>query len=261
MRGREKEEKSNIVKSVMKALLIMEELDRAGKLSLGELSARLHMDKATVHRLVNTMKEAGYINQNPVSKEYTNSLKLLAMGSRAMQENGVEQTARPYVKELAEQTSETVNLGIMAGHEVIYIDKLESTFTIKVGLDIGTSVPCYCSGLGKIMLACTEQEKLLKILNSVTFEAYTDQTITNKEQLLQELAVSRQRGYSLDNEEYVVGLICFGAPILNYHGEPAAAISISCPQYRYDEKRHKLLYAELVMDAARKISAQLGYKA
>lgn len=260
MSEHESDEKSNSVKSVIKAFLIIEELDKAGELSIGDLSERLSMDKATVHRLINTIKDAGYVNQNLDNKKYFNSMKLLAMGNRVMEKTGIKHISRPFVAELAEKTGETINLGVRAGNQIIYIDKLESSSTIKVGLGIGTSVPSYCTGLGKAMLAFTPDKEVKDVLESILFEKFTDHTITEKDLFLKELEKIKGNGYSVDDEEYVVGLICIAAPIFDYHGKPIAAISVSCPKYRYNEERHLLLHSGLVMEAARKISKKLGYK-
>lgn len=253
-------EKSNNVKSILKAYLIMEELDIAGELSLGDLSKRLSMDKATVHRIINTIKDAGYINQNIDNKKYYNSLKLLAMGNRAMEKTGVKHIARPYIEELAEKTGETINLGVIVDSNVIYIDKIESNSTIKVGLGIGTTVPSYCSGLGKVMLAFMPEPELEVILKNITYEKFTENTINNEENFLKALSIVKDKGFSFDDEEYVIGLICFGAPIFDYHGSPIAAISVSCPKYRYEESKHFEMYSTLAIDSAKKISRQLGYQ-
>jgi DNA-binding IclR family transcriptional regulator len=254
------DEKSNNVKSVRKALLIMEELDKSGELSIGDLSERMCMDKATVHRLINTIKDAGYVNQNPDNKRYSNSLKLLAMGNRVMEKSGVKHIARPYVEELAGKTGETINLGILVGNKIIYVDKLESSSTIKVGLGIGVSVPSYCSGLGKAILAYTPEPERMEIINSITFEKFTDHSIVDSMLFMKELEKIRQNGYSVDDEEYVDGLICFGAPIFDFHGKPIAAISVSCPKYRYDEEKHLYFYTGLAAEAAKRISNRMGYK-
>ncbi|MEL7655030.1 MAG: IclR family transcriptional regulator [Bacillota bacterium] len=260
MMSHDKDDSSNNVKSVMKAFLIMEELDKAGELSIGDLSERLHMDKATVHRLINTIKEAGYVNQNLDNKKYSISLKLLAMGNRVMDKTGVKHISRPFVEELAEKTGETINLGVRLGNKIIYVDKLESSSTIKVGLGIGTSVPSYCSGLGKVILAFTPDHELQDILDSISFEKFTDRSITEKSELMKEFKQIRERGYSIDDEEYVIGLVCIAAPIFDYHGNPVAAISVSSPKYRYNANEHLNLYSSLVMDAAHRISQKLGYK-
>lgn len=253
-------EKSNSVKSVMKAFQIMEELDKSGELGIGDLSERLLMDKATVHRLVNTIKDAGYINQNPYNKKYSNSLKLLAMGNRAMGKSGLRQIARPYMEELSEKTGETINLGICIDNKIVYLDKMESSSTIKVDLGIGVSVPIFCSGMGKAILAFTPEEEREEILNSITFEKFTEHSIVDRSLLMKELEKIRLVGYSVDDEEYIEGLVCFGAPVFDYRGRPIAAVSICCPKFRYDREKHLQLYTGLVADTARRISVMMGYK-
>lgn len=114
-----KEEKSNQVKSVKKALLILEELSLAGELSVKELSARLSIDKATVHRLISTLRSCGYLNQNKSNRNYVNSMKIFAMGTKVMETTGLKQAARPFVEQLAQKTGETVNLSARAGSDVI----------------------------------------------------------------------------------------------------------------------------------------------
>ena len=260
MLNHKKSDNPNNVKSVIKAFLIMEELDKAGELSIGELSERLRMDKATVHRLINTIKNAGYVNQNLDSKKYSNSLKLLAMGNRVMDETGIKHISSPFLAELAERTGETINLGVRVGNKIIYADKRESSSTIKVGLGIGTDAPSYCSGLGKAILAFTPNDELQEVLESISFEKYTDSTITDMALLKEELKIIREQGYSIDDEEYVIGLICIAAPIFDYHGNPTAAISVSSPKYRFNIDQHLEFYSELVVEAAYNISKKLGYK-
>ena len=261
MPDRESKEKTGGVKSITKAFLLMEELDKAGELSIGELSERLSMDKATVHRLVNTIKDSGFINQNLDTKKYANSLKLLAMGNRVMEKLGIKHIARPIIEDLAQKAGETINLGVLVDNKIMYIDKLECTSTIKVGLGVGTTVPCYCSGLGKAILAFTSEPALSNLLDTVRFETFTDSTIADRDAFLRDLSLTKERGYSLDDEEYVVGLICIGAPVFDFHGNPVAAVTVSCPKYRYDKDRHLSLFSTLAMNAARNISLKLGYKA
>ncbi|MBR0596719.1 IclR family transcriptional regulator [Sinanaerobacter chloroacetimidivorans] len=252
-------DKSNDVKSIRKAFLIMEELDMAGELSLGDLSERLSMDKATVHRLVTTMKNAGYINQNKENKKYSNSLKLLAMGNRVMEKTGLKHIARPYIEDLAEKSGETINLSVRVGSNVIYIDKIESNSTIKVGITVGTSVPGYCTGMGKAVLAFLPEDELKELMKPVSYEKFTRHTAENYEELQEKLQKVREDGYSMDDEEYVDGLISFGAPIFDYHGNPIGAISVSCPKYRFEESTHLTAYSRFVVETANKISKQLGY--
>jgi IclR family KDG regulon transcriptional repressor len=254
-------EKSNTVKSVLKAFAIIEELDKAGELSIGELSKRLSMDKSTVHRLINTIKEAGYVNQNEENRKYSNSLKLFAIGNKVVKSTGIKKIARPYLECLADKSGETINLGVRVGAKIIYVDKIESSSTIRAGLEIGMTVPTYCSGLGKAILAFTPEETLNEVLDEINiFKKYTKKTIENRADFLKELEVVRKNGYSIDDEEYVDGLICFGVPVFDYHGNPVAAVSISFPKYRYDELKHREMHSKLLLETSNEISKQLGYK-
>lgn len=260
MLSRATEANSNHVKSILKAFLIMEELDKAGELSIGDLSERLSMDKATIHRLVNTIKDAGYVNQNADNKKYSNNLKLLAMGIKVMERVAIKQISYPYMKILSEQSRETVDLGIFIDNQIIYIDRIEPSFTMKAGPGIGSSLPVCCTALGKAILAFLPVKEMKEVLKKITLEKYTENTLVEQQLLEQSLQTIRKLGYSVDNEEYTEGLICFGAPIINYHGIPVAAIGISCPKYRYNERKHFKQFSELVIDAAKNISKQLDYK-
>lgn len=247
------------VKSVIKAFLILEELDLGGELSLAELSSRLSMDKATVYRLLNTIKEAGYINRNEETKKYSNSLKLQAMGNRVEEQVSIKNIAKPYLDYLSDETNETVNLGIYKDGRVVYIDKVESRSKIKVDLGVGTSIPAYCSALGKAVLSQMNMIRVESIIDQIHFEKFTESTIDNKPDFKRELLKAREDGYAVDNEEYMEGLMCFASAILDFHGNPIAAISLALPCYRYDEIRDLKKYSDAVMKIAGKISAQIGY--
>jgi len=173
---------------------------------------------------------------------------------------GLRRQAQPFLEELAEQTHETVNLAILDGKHVLYIDKIESPETIKVDLNIGKRLPSYCTGLGKAMLAQMSEKKVKQLFKEETLTAYTPNTITSIEDLLAELSKIKRQGYSIDNEEYVKGLVCIAAPVKDYRGETVAAMSIAIPEYRYKTAKHNIDYIYLVKKAACGFSRQLGYK-
>lgn len=253
-------DKPNHVKSVLKAFMILETLDRQTEMSIGEISDVLDMDKGTIHRLINTVKDAGYITQNPDNKKYANSLKLFAMGSNVVEKTGVKQIARPFVEMLAKETKETVNLGLRIGENIVYIDKIESNSTIKVGIDIGVSIPDYCTGMGKAVIAFLTMKERDELFSNYTFQSFTKNTAMDRKTLEERLAVIREDGYSTDDEEFVDGLISFGAPIFDYHEKPVAAISVSCPKYRYKVNHDRNFFSAKVVGVALEISKQLGYR-
>lgn len=249
----------NTVKSIIKAFAIIETLDQEGSLSIGELSKILSMDKATVHRLINTIKDLGYVIQNLETKKYSNSIKLFEIGQNVISKTGLFEAARPYIERLAEQTEESINLGIVRDNKIVYVDKKEGKSAIKVSIKVGTSIPMHCTGMGKAVLSHMSENERERIIDQIEYKRYAKNTSLDKETLLRRLDKSRKLGYSIDNEEYVDDLISFGAPIFNYKGDPIAAISISFPKSRYDETDHGALYPRLVVDAAANISKQMGY--
>ena len=251
---------SNHVKSVLKAFQIIEELDRFGELSIGEISQALSMDKTTVHRLINTIKEAGYIVQNPCNRKYSNSIKIFTIGTRIIERTGLKEIARPYLETIGEQTKETINLSMHSGNDIVYVDKIESDSAIKVGIKIGTALPMYCTGMGKAILAFLPDENVNEIIGNTSFCRRTSNTVSWKEALLEQLEAVRKNGYAKDAEEYVDGLISFAAPIFDYRNSPVAAISISMPKMRYNETEQREFYVNLVKDTAGALSKELGHK-
>ncbi len=248
----------NSVKSILKAFAIIETLNEAGPLSISELSQALQMDKGTVHRLINTVRQAGYVIQNPETKKYANSIKLFEIGQKVVTRTGLYDLARPHIEALAQATGESINLGIVKDNEIIYIDKKEGMSTIKVGIKIGTSIPMYCTGMGKAVLAFMRPSIRDEIISRIQYVRYSVNTPMDQKKVEQELEDSRQKGYSMDNEEYVNDLISFGAPIFGYKGEPVAAISISFPKSRFTEE-YAREFPEMVKKAAADISRQMGY--
>lgn len=255
----EKIESTNNVKSIMKAFAIIELLNDAGPLSISELSQSLAMDKATVHRLINTIKQAGYIVQNSETKKYANSIKLFEIGQNVITKTGLYDAARPHIDALAQATGESVNLGIVKDNKIIYVDKKEGLSTIKVGIKIGTSVPMHCTGMGKAVLATMNKNLRDEIINRIDYVKYSVNSPLDRKTVEERLEECVRNGYSMDKEEYVNDLISFGAAIFGYKGEPVAAISVSFPKSRYVEEENGKTFPELVKKAALDISRQMGY--
>ena len=253
-------ERSNLVKSILKAFDILEILDKKQELGISELSEYLQWDKSTVHRLITTLRQKGYVVQNSSNQKYSNSIKLFEMGNNVVEKLGLRRQAQPYMEKLAELTHETVNLAIMDEVHIIYIDKIETPATIKVDLNIGKKLPIFCTGLGKTILAFKTEDEVKELLKDEDFIKYTSKTVENIGDLLDQLREIKDKGYALDDEEYVEGLQCVAAPIRNYTGEVVAAVSIAVPKYRYEEGQKNFDYIALVRNCAYEISRELGFK-
>lgn len=254
-------ERSNLVQSVIRAFDILELLDNENELGISEISERLGLEKSTVHRLISTLKHKGYVEQNNSNHKYLNSFKLFEMGNNVVERLGLRRQAQPFMEALSVDSRETVNLAIMDGKHIIYIDKIESSETIKVDLRIGKKLPSYCTGLGKAMLAFMSEERVKELLEGETFFRYTHNTVRDFSHLLEQLKKIRGQGYCIDDEEYVGGLVCIASPVRNFSGEVVAAMSIAVPKYRLNEGEKDLNYIiGLVKVAADRFSGQLGFR-
>jgi len=249
-----------MVQSLVRALDIIELLDREGELGISEISNTLGLEKTTVHRLISTLKFKGYVAQNKSNQKYSNSFKLFEMGNNVVEGLGLRRQAQPFMEELAEKSHEAVNLAILNGKHMFYIDKIESSETIKVDLRIGKRLPVYCTGLGKAMLAFMPEERVHELFKGETFVKYTKNTIDNVQGLMLELRRIKAQGYSIDNEEYIPGLVCVAAPVMSFRGEAVAALSVAVPKYRLEEGERDLgCLIGLVRTAAEKLSREMGH--
>lgn len=247
------------IQSVTRAFQILESLKERPSMGVTQLSKELGLHKSTVYHLLATLVSLGYIEQDEKRGKYSMSLKVFELGSVVVNRMELKKEALPFIKELSQMTQETVNLVTLAGHEVIYIEKIESQDAIRINTQVGRKVGLYCSAVGKVILAYLPEERRETILSQIEFEPITPHTILSQDELLKELKEIRERGYGLDNEEIFVGIKCIAAPIFDQSREVSAAISLTGPLHRINEKKEERLGA-LVMEVASKISRRLGYR-
>jgi DNA-binding IclR family transcriptional regulator len=164
---------------------------------------------------------------------------------------------RPSLLELHRKTDHTANLAVLDGTMGVFVDKIESKdFGIKLFSEIGKTFPLHCTGLGKALLAFSSDETLEKFLEA-PLKAMTENTITDPETFKQELALIRDRGYALDNEEITRGIMCVAAPVLGFNGEVICAVSIAFPAYINTDRGIEMEIAAIKKCAAL-ISGSLG---
>ena len=162
------------------------------------------------------------------------------------------------LEELALQYQETIHLAVLDDTQAVYVDKLEGRQAVRVELtSLGARLYAHCSSLGKVLLAYSNEEEVLRIIKTAGLPRFTPNTITDEEELMQNLAKIRKQGYAYDLEEILPDLCCVGAPIYNHTGKVIAAISMSIPAYRF--RRSQTDYRDAVMRSAKTISKRLGY--
>lgn len=249
----------NTVQSVKRAMMILEELATQKEgLGVTELANRVDLHKSTVHRMLNTLLNLGYVEQSTLSERYRLGMKLLFLGGSILERMDIRYEAHDLLKELSEKVNEAVHLVVPDGYRAIYIDKLDSNKTIRMHSQIGRIAPLHASAVGKAILAFSE-EKFIKEVIERGLTKFTTNTITEPKQLLQHLKMICEQGFSVDDEENEEGIRCVGAPIFDYTGKVIGAISVSGPTVTMTQEKVKQI-AESVVDCAKKISHRMGWE-
>ena len=248
------------IKVLTKTFSVLEILlEHRSPMSMSEISEKLDFYPSTVHRILDTLKYGGYVEQNSTTQKYQLGLKLLELGMGKLHQIDLVKEAKPYLRELAKKCNETVHLGILEDTNVLYLAKEESSQTIRMISYIGRRAPLHCTALGKVLLAYLSSTERNDILARIELSKLTDKTITDKTQLEIELNKIEQKGMGWDREENEKDVRCIAAPIRDYQGKVIAAVSVSSPAYRVNKENQDHLQEELVA-TCQKISSRLGFK-
>ena len=245
------------LQSVNRALRALELIAEAGQLGVTELGRRLGVHKATASRLVATLAERGMLERDPITEKYRLGFGLIRLAGAAMASMDLVRIARPMLEDLADRTRETVNLGVLSGDAVVYIDQVTGTRSIVAVSWVGRRTPLHCTSNGKVLLANVGETERARLL-AHPLERETRSTVTDPATLASQLEEIRRRGYATTMEELEEGLNAVAAPIRRADGEVVAALSVSGPAFRMrpvDLPR----VGRLTMEAAGAISRRLGY--
>ena len=214
------------VQSLDRAFDILELLSRERKgLALTDIGKRLDLHKSTVHRILASLKDRGYIEQNPESGVYRLGLGFIALASQYLNNLEIKTEAEPYLRRLSERLGETVFLATLQDDEVVYLDKVERYDGLRRYSIIGRRAPVHCTSLGKSLVMDRKPEELRALFSRTHLKKVTEKTIVDIDQLLRHVEECRVRGWSHDFEEYEPGVSCVGAPVKDYRGITIAAIS------------------------------------
>ena len=227
------------------------------EMGISALATRLGLAKSTVHRLATTLVEYDILEQNRDSGKYRLGLALFELGTLVRRKMDAASGAQEQIHALSDATNETVQLAILDHLSVLYIRVRESRQAVRMSQGLGSRAPAHCTSVGKALLAFQPPEIVQQVIDN-GLRRYTEHTITDGEALRAELALIRQKGYALDDEEIEVGLRCVAAPIRDHSGHVTAAISVAAPVQRMS-KKNVLTTIPSVVSAAEAISRRLGY--
>ncbi len=254
--GRAKRERLSSVATATRLLKAFSE-DEV-EIGISALARRLGIAKSTAHRLAVTLMSEGLLEQDRESGKYQLGIALFRLGALVRRRMDVFNEARPYLYDLREKINETVHLAILDGTEIMYVLNLESTQAIRMRSDLGARKPAYCTAEGQAMLAFQPQAVVDRVI-ATGLAPRTPKTISGPEKFLKALAVVRQRGCAIEDEESELGMVCIAAPIRNDVGDVVAALGIAGPLSRLSKKTVPTFIPHVVATADQ-ISGRLGYR-
>jgi len=222
-----------------------------------EVAAKLKMAKSSSHDLMASLAKLGFLNKTEDNR-YRLGWRLVTLSETLLATTELRREAHPVMEDLATQYQETIHLAVLDDTQAVYVDKLEGRQAVRVELtSLGARLYAHCSALGKVLLAYNSEKEVKRIIQTAGLPRFTPNTITDGEELEQNLSKIRRQGFAYDMEEILPDLCCVAAPIYNHAGQVIAAISMSIPAYRF--RRSQIELRDGVMRAAKTISKRLGY--
>jgi IclR family transcriptional regulator, acetate operon repressor len=250
--------RGDTVQSLTRALGLLNVLARHDQgLGLSDAAKETGLAVSTAHRLLSTLSHENFVCFDPERGVWMIGVQAFIVGSAFLRARELAGVARPIMRQLMEDSGETVNLAVEEGGEAIYVAQIECRKTMRAIARPGGRAAIHCSGVGKALLAAMSDDEVERIIAARGLAAATADTITTPAALRAELAAVRKRGFAIDHEENAIGLRCVAATVFDEHGKPIAAISISGPRARISDDLLMPL-GEAVREAARQITAGLG---
>ena len=248
------------VRSLVRAFRILESFQSGEGRSISDISQEMKIPKSTAYEILTTLAGQGALQRDEAGNRFQLGIKLIELGSRARCSFPLNRVASGPLKALSEAFNETVYLTVPDRDQAFYVDCYESTKALRTFSTIGDRAPLYCTAVGKALLAFRPVEEIRRLLEASPLLRYTRNTLTDIDELLQELRRVVERGYSVDDMEHEAGVRCVGAPVRDAEGRVCAAISVSGPAQRVTPQREPEI-ALRVMSTAAEISRSLGFRA
>ncbi|MDA5282098.1 IclR family transcriptional regulator [Streptomyces sp. Isolate_45] len=232
------------VKSAVRTVLLLEHFAaRPGLHSLADIQNDLSLPKSSLYMLLRTLVSLGWVETDATGTRYGIGVRALLVGSSYIDGDEVVAAARPTLDRLSDDTTETIHLARMDGTSVVYLATRQSQHYLRPFTRVGRRLPVHSTALGKALLATHTDEEVRRLLPR-RLEAVTQHTITDREQLVEELALVREQGYAVDREENTLGLRCFGVAV-PYRTPARDAVSCSVPVARLTAGHEQVIKAAL----------------
>ena len=231
-------------------------------LGVSELAREVRLSRSTAHRYVATLTDLGYLQQDPTTRKYRLGSRVLDLGFSAINSMELRQIAAPHLQELSDATGHTVNMAILEGVDIVYVERCRSTQRgqreIDLDLHVGSRLPAYCTSMGKVLLAFLPDDELRALLDRIDFLRRGPNTIRSKSALRAELAEVRASGVAVNNEELAYGLRSVAVPVRTKADEVVAAINLAAHRSFVSMEELVVRLGPALERTAAQISVRLG---
>jgi IclR family pca regulon transcriptional regulator len=233
-------------------------------LGISELARAVDLRRSTAHRYVATLATLGYLDQDAETRKYRLGPRVLDLGFSAINSMDIREIAAPHLRQLSDETGHTVNLAILDGTDVVYIERCRTAQQgqreIDLNLHVGARLPAYCTAMGKAILAFLPDARREEVIAAIDFAVRGPNTITTPEAFREELAHIRAAGLAVNDEELAYGLRSIAAPIHSRSGDVVAALNLAVHRTTVSIDELTARVGPPVVRAAQRISLGMGHR-
>jgi IclR family transcriptional regulator, KDG regulon repressor len=249
----------NHLTSVKNALRILQSfsIDEPEK-RISDLAKSLDLNKSTVSRTMATLASEGFVMKDPETNKFRLGLSVLTLSGIVNSNMDIYQESMPVLKKLVETCGETAHISVLENLEVIYLQKVECSHPVRFLTHVGKRNPAYCTSSGKVLLAFSNEKTIEEVIAN-GLQRFTENTITEPEELRTHLKQIKEMGHSYSYEELSEGVISIGAPISDYTGKVVAALSVVGPKQRIHSGKIQSIVHHTIR-ASSEVSSRLGYR-
>lgn len=245
--------------AILRAIRIMEAIAQYDSPpQLAELCRAINLPKPTVYRILATLEHAGWVGREPGSKRYTCAQKFSNVAGEVLLRSPQRAARHAILEELVEQIGETCNLTIPNVSSVLYLDRVEASWPLRVALGAGSKVPLYASASGKLFLSYMPRRSRDRFLRLTPLIKHTANTLSDPGKLSRELDEIRSRGYATDNEEYLPGICCLAVPVRDSDSRVVASVAVHAPHSRMRVEQ-AVEFLPMLREAAEAISQTVDW--
>ena len=224
-----------------------------------DVARKTELSSSTAGRIMAYLKDLGILNQDPDTLAYMMGPRPLAWAEIYTATSDIRTIALPIMVRLQDQTRETISLYVLEGDERVCVERLESPETVRIVARVGRRIPLYAGSAGKVFLAFLPEAKQEELLKKMKLVPMTEKTITDLDELKENLKKIKRLGYAFSNGEWVLDAAGVAGPVFDQHSQIVAALTISGPAQRFTSEKTLEEMAALVKSGAAEISAELGY--